>query len=223
MHDLLTESAGVLKTLNYLSGRVSEFSNMVQSYQRRVEELKQEHLFLKQRRQMIDTSRDFYQSAIDVMYKESKGELEKTLNLAMRFIFFDKKYEIRVDLEDRHGKSMDYTFRDLSGDSEEILEADIRICGARGVRSVVSLVSHVYYLVSMQFPFLFCDEAYTGLHEKYVDRFFQFIGTLCEEKGLVFVLITQDPRFMDYADRTYYAWDGMVEQKKDVEEEIKTE
>lgn len=212
----LTES--ILTKLSYQVMRNQALPEIQNGLQTQVNQIIQKtHEVLRDISQK-ETAKLFYQKAVDAMYEESKGELEKAITMALQFVFYDKKFSCRIILGDQRGKSMEYVIFDES-DPENPVEVSLKEGTGKGIKSVVSFVSHVYYILSKGFPFLFVDEGYTGISEIYVERFFTFAKTFCETKGLILVLITQDPRFMAYGDKTYYVSDGVVTELREDEDE----
>jgi ABC-type cobalamin transport system ATPase subunit len=163
---------------------------------------------------MIEMGREYYRKAIDLLYAKSIGELEGVINMALAYVFHDKVYRIKAQLEDQYGKkTLHFVMTDESLDPP--LELSLENGVGAGVRSVVSFVLHVYYLIHKNaYPILFLDEAYSQISEEYVERFFGFLKSFCAEKGFTVVLISHDVRFIPHADRTYSVVDGKVTEKK---------
>ena len=55
---------------------------------------------------------------------------------------------------------------------------------------------------------MFLDEQFSQLSKTYIPKFMEFLHGLCDDTGLSIVLITHDPKFMEYSDRTYFAEHG---------------
>jgi energy-coupling factor transporter ATP-binding protein EcfA2 len=55
---------------------------------------------------------------------------------------------------------------------------------------------------------MFLDEQFSQLSKTYIPKFMEFLHDLCSDTGLSIVLITHDPKFMEYSDRTYFADKG---------------
>lgn len=159
---------------------------------------------------IIDVGREFYRKAVDIIYETSVGALQKLLSDGVQYIFFDKRYSIKVELDDKRGKSLTFILVD---ESQEIpIEVDIKDGIGAGVRAVISFLIHFYYLHNRTTPpIMLIDEAYTQVSDDYIERFFSFIQAICREKGLILVLITHDmARIKGFADRVYVVSDGRV-------------
>ena len=165
--------------------------------------IKKQEEYLK----FINTSKEYYVKAIDIMYEESIGALKETLNSALRYIVYDKNYNCNLILDDKRGaKTLELTLVDL----DEDFEVDLKDGAGQGIRTIISFILKVYYLINKGSRVLFLDEKYSALSEHYVPRFFEFLKKMAEEKGMIVVLITHDTRFMDYADNIYMVNMGNV-------------
>ena len=165
--------------------------------------IKKQEEYLK----FINTSKEYYVKAIDIMYEESIGALKETLNSALRYIVYDKNYNCNLILDDKRGaKTLELTLVDF----DEDFEVDLKDGAGQGIRTIISFILKAYYLINKGSRVLFLDEKYSALSEHYVPRFFEFLKKMAEEKGMIVVLITHDTRFMDYADNIYMVNMGNV-------------
>ena len=165
--------------------------------------IKKQEEYLK----FINTSKEYYVKAIDIMYEESIGALKETLNSALRYIVYDKNYNCNLILDDKRGaKTLELTLVDL----DEDFEVDLKDGAGQGIRTIISFILKAYYLINKGSRVLFLDEKYSALSEHYVPRFFEFLKSMAEAKGIIVVLITHDTRFMDYADNIYVVNMGNV-------------
>ena len=165
--------------------------------------IKKQEEYLK----FINTSKEYYVKAIDIMYEESIGALKETLNSALRYIVYDKNYNCNLILDDKRGaKTLELTLVDL----DEDFEVDLKDGAGQSIRTIISFILKAYYLINKGSRVLFLDEKYSALSEHYVPRFFEFLKKMAEEKGMIVVLITHDTRFMDYADNIYMVNMGNV-------------
>lgn len=158
---------------------------------------------------LIEESREVYRTAIDRVYEQSVGVVEEAISSALSFVFYDKKYSVRFEIGDNRNKTLEPMLYDDSFDPPRIVSMKDGV--GNGVRSVLSFVLLVYYFISLgRQPIIFADEAYSAISAEYVDKFFEFVSSLCKEKGVTLVLITHDMRFLSYADRRYIVNDGVV-------------
>ena len=138
--------------------------------------------------------------------------MKNVLNGALKYIFYDKNYEVEIVIEDKRGtKTLSFLLMDKDSD----FEVDVKDGIGNGVRVVLSFIIQSFYLINKDSHILILDEAYSNLSVSYVDRFFEFVKKMCTEKELCIVLVTHDQRFMPYFDRTYHISDGVVKQLKE--------
>lgn len=154
---------------------------------------------------LIGESREYWRKAIDLAYKRSVGELNKKLNIAIKYIYFDRDFSVELVLEDKRGKSLQIILKDEEGNDISVKDG----CGM-GIRTIISSILQIYYLNSKDSHILFIDEKYSYLSEAYLPRFFEFINKMCEKSGFTLVLITHDPRLFEYANTKIRVVNGEV-------------
>ena len=205
--DELRQMDSVEESVRFAIQEVKSLINQLPALQEAKEynekNIKKQEEYLK----FINTSKEYYVKAIDIMYEESIGALKETLNSALRYIVYDKNYNCNLILDDKRGaKTLELTLVDL----DEDFEVDLKDGAGQGIRTIISIILKAYYLINKGSRVLFLDEKYSALSEHYVPRFFEFLKKMAEEKGMIVVLITHDTRFMDYADNIYMVNMGNV-------------
>ena len=175
----------------------------------RLSENRQDKVSAESFQHLLEDSTSFFRRAVDIVYDSSRGVLEKTLNMAIKYVFNDRDYSIRVEIDDKRGKSLSFILIDNS--QSPPLEVDVREgCGA-GVRTVVSFVLQFFYITQIgAAPFLFIDEGYHNVSAQYRHRFFNFIRQLVSKYNGAVVIISHDPDILGVADKTYLVSDGIV-------------
>lgn len=185
--EALNEKIGVLETNRSI-------------LEKKIEELNKEI-------ELVCTSREYYTKAIDIIYEESLGSLKNTLNMALKYVMFDKNYAVDLRLDDKRG-TKSITISVLDEDTG--LSVSVKNGCGQGVRTIISSVLKTYYLLNQNSKILLLDEKYSTLSSSYVQRFFEFLKKLAEEKGMIIVMITHDERFMVYGDKTFMINDGKL-------------
>ena len=156
---------------------------------------------------LVSDSREYYTKAIDIIYEESLGSLKNTLNMALKYVMYDKNYAVDLKLEDKRGtKSTNISIID----EDTGLSVSVKNGCGQGVRTIISSVLKTYYLLNQNSKILLLDEKYSTLSSSYVQRFFEFLKKLAEEKDMIIVMITHDERFMVYGDKTFMINDGKL-------------
>ena len=161
----------------------------------------------------LEESQNYYKRAVDLLYSRSIGEVESLLNSALSFVFFDKPYKVRLDLDFSRGrKSVSIVLLDCSN-PDDVFEVDLKSGSGTGVKILISFVLHCFYILSKKaYPILLLDESYSGISAQYVQRFFELVHGFCEKKNFRVVLVTHDTRFLDYSDKRYVVSDGVVQE-----------
>lgn len=197
--DILTTLDYNIKTLENLYANKEIIEHEIEKYSDIITTCEERALFLKD-------CKTLYTQAVDFLYKESIGTLQDTLDTALQYVMFDKNYSVKLELEDgRSGKTLNIALVD----NDAGFEVDLKDGVGQGVRTIISFVLKMYYLLNEGSKILLLDEKYSALSAQYVPLFFSFVKQMCDEKGMILVMITHDPRFIEYADKTYRVNDGV--------------
>lgn len=201
MNSLIESIDYNIKSIENLLNKELNFKNKISTLQVQQKELENKLTF-------ISSAKNKYTVAVNQIYEESIGGLKDTLNTALQYIMIDKNYTANLTLEDKRGtKTLDITLIDNDDD----FEVDLKDGVGQGVRTIISFVLKMYYLINKNSHILLLDEKYSALSAHYIPRFFEFMQKMCEEKNFIVVLITHDERFLEYGDKMYSVLDGYVE------------
>lgn len=164
-------------TIQYLLKRTEYLEELHTTLQTRNDSLKNEVFNLSQRKIKIELSQEYYRKVIDLIYTTSIETLKNSIDFALGYVFHDKDYSIRIELDSKRAtKEVNFYLIDSSEDGEEPLELGLKDGIGTGGRIVISFVVHIYYILTKNtLPILFLDEAYTGVSTEYIDRFFSFV------------------------------------------------
>ena len=198
----------LLEKFNYNLVRFKKLPDTRELYKSKVKRENKHLKELEDKILLIQDSRIAYQKTIDLFYEQSIGQLENLINCALKTIFYDRRYRIKISLSDESKKDKSFSFdvvNEVSGELE-----DLRDGSGAGMRAIISFVILSYYLISFNSPYIFADELYSQISQEYITGFFEFVHKLCEENNLVFVLISHDPRLINYADQIIQVVEGRV-------------
>lgn len=201
----------ILTTIDYNIKNFSEIFGRKRLYESEIEKREKEVEQYSERLKFLKGAKVLYLNAVDVMYQESIGVLQDTLNSALQYVITDKDYAVKLSLEDKRGsKTLDINLID----NEKGFEADLKEATGGGVRTIISTILKLYYLINNNSKVLLLDEKLSALSSQYVPYMFEFIQKMCDEKGFIIVLITHDNRFVNYGIKTYVVADGNVTEDK---------
>ena len=155
----------------------------------------------------IKGAKEKYQVAVTELYEESIVALKNTLNIALKYIMFDKNYSVNLELEDKRGTK---TLSISLVDEDNGFEVDLKDGVGQGVRTIISFVLKSYYLLNQNSKVLFLDEKYSALSSHYVPRFYDFMKKFCEENDFIIVMISHIDNQIEHADKIYYLNDGVI-------------
>lgn len=200
----------ILTTIDYNIKNFSELLDKKKIYEKEIERREKEVEQHSERICFLKNAREAYLNAVDVLYQESVGVLQDTLNTAMQYVMKDKDYSVKLELEDKRGAK---TLNLALIDNEKGFEVDLKDGVGQGVRTIISFVLKAYYLVNDNSKVLLLDEKYSALSAQYIPYFMEFLKKFCETKDFIIVMITHDNRFMHYADKAYIVADGNVREE----------
>jgi DNA repair exonuclease SbcCD ATPase subunit len=203
----------VLDELAAVNSRLTSLSTLRDHLQGTLCTLESELESLHEGLKCMEESSLLFKKALDLVYEHGIGELEKVLNTALQYIYFDQDYRIKITPSEGLQKSMEMVLQDCKYDPP--LECSLWGGVGNGVRVTMSFILHTYFLVSHgNYPVLFVDEAYHPISEAYVDRFYDFVKSLCKSKGFALVMISHDEKNSVYADKIYRVNEGRVVEMK---------
>lgn len=151
--------------------------------------------------------KNYYSIAVNEIYEKSIKSLKDTLDTALQFIIHDRDFTSRLLLEDRRGTK---TLNISIIDNDEGEEIDLREGTGMGVATIISAILKIFYLLNKDSRILLLDEKYSAVSENYIEKFYDFLRSLCKTKGFTIVLISHDPRQIQYADYIYQISRGVV-------------
>ena len=156
-------------------------------------------------------AKEKYQVAVNELYQSSIGALKDTLNVALKYVMFDKNYSANLILEDKAGVK---TLFLLLVDEDNGFEVDLKDGVGQGVRTILSFVLKSYYLLNQNSKVLLLDEKYSALSSHYVPRFYEFMKKFCEEHDFIIVMISHIDSQIEHADKLYYINDGVISEEQ---------
>ena len=196
-----------LDSINFTIKSCSSLLNKEDLIKENIEQLKKDKKEKEEYLKFIQGAKAKYQVAVNELYEESIVALQDTLNVALKYIMYDKNYSAKLILEDKRGtKSLSI----LLVDEDNGFEVDLKDGVGNGVRTIISFVLKSYYLLNQNSKVLFLDEKYSALSVHYVPRFYEFIDKFCEDNDFIIVMISHIDNQIEHADKVYYLNDGVI-------------
>ena len=192
-----------IQSCNTLLQKEELFNGKLQELEDSIKEKEEYHKFLK-------GAKEKYTIAVNELYEESIGALKETLNVALKYVMFDKNYSANLTLEDKNSTK---TLSISLINDDDGFEVDLKDGVGQGVRTIISFVLKSYYLLNQNTKVLFLDEKYSALSSHYVPKFYEFIKRFCEENDFIVVMISHISNQIEHADKVYYLNDGVISEE----------
>lgn len=153
---------------------------------------------------------------IEKITYESKSNVEDYLTYALRSIFTDREYSIKLNLkEDTKKPGLELTLVDGS------IEQEITDAVGGGILSTVGLLLQIYYIEVFDVnKIIFIDEGLKEIsstkslesetEKSYLDNMLSFLKWLASEKEYKIIIVTHDNKVKSYADKVYEVSKGVV-------------
>ena len=181
-----------------------------------LKDIKDNHIMISQYQRELDNitrERDTLSMCyeyLDALIKEESGKfiarLRDILDYGVKTIFDDCEYSVDIRTNDSK-TSIHLVYEDAEGN---ILSPDVQVCGG-GIRSVIGLLLQVFMLFHYKSePILFCDESLSQISSQYVENTMSLLNELAQKNSMKVMLVTHDPRFMDYAKKIFEVDNGKV-------------
>lgn len=194
----------MLEQLNKIKYQIQNLKDTQTNADNKIVMLQQDLVTETDKLGFVLETRQAYKKAIDIVYERSVQELKDVLNSALNFVFFDRNYEMDIVLTDKRGKSLSFILQDNGK------PVSLKTGTGMGIKCVISAILHIYYLQCKNSKILLLDEAYSNISKKYVSNFFEFLTQLCDNLDFKIIMITHDPRFLEYGRKNYIIDNGEV-------------
>lgn len=150
----------------------------------------------------------FYSNLLDNLTKEYVSKLQDALNDVYGFVFQRPNKSIQLDLDDRYNKKV-LTLKVINLFDGQAIVEDLKASGF-SLRVVMGTVLLVYFILYNNLErVIFFDESFGGLADDTLSRFFSLLHVFVDELGFRFLLISHEPRHVDYVDHVYSVRGGI--------------
>lgn len=179
-----------------IESKVNESTNLLLSY-------KERHLLLSKAQSVI-------QNLAEQLADNHIQRVQELVSYALQTVFYDRSYSFKIEVSDRgSAKQADlFLVEDINGDT---LQSPLRDSVGGGVLAIIGFTLQVFYIQYLGATrTLFLDESFSQLSSRYIEGLITFIKVLCEENHFKVILISHDPRIIDFADKTLHVSMGVV-------------
>lgn len=130
-------------------------------------------------------------------------------------IFPDRNYQVCHAITMERGvNNLNFFLKEIREDGK-IVTSNIRNSTGGSIRAITGLVGTLFYILKLKGKrFIAIDEGLSQVEDLVVEDLFKMIKSFCKEAGFMILLVTHDPRFLPYADRTYIVKDGRTPEIK---------
>lgn len=168
---------------------------------------------IKEDRLIQESSIKVLNQIIDTMSKDHIKSIVDLVTYGLQTIFTDKDYSLELEVKELRNKNTCQFY--LLEKTEEGVKKVILDDTGGGIKAVVGFVLQVFYIMYYNLKrILFLDECLSAVSQEYLPSLMEFIYTLSEKRGFIFLAICHDTRFMQYADKMYLMRNGEL---KDIE------
>lgn len=141
--------------------------------------------------------------------EDSVAFVQEFLTLGLQTVYPERGFQVYLDVGDRATrKTLEIFIRSPDKDGNVITSHLTKGSGG-GIQVIVAVLLQVLTIRNRDLQrVIFLDEALSAVSSEYLPGLRDLIQTLKEEFGFKFLAITQDPRFIELADKTYKVENG---------------
>ena len=148
---------------------------------------------------------------VKLLSEQGVERLRGLIEMGLNTVFEGREYSVHIELEDKRGaKNLTFLLaQDIDG--EEVI-SDIRDDVGGSVKSITGLIIQIFYIELLGVRrILFADEAFSDIDAVNMEGVYNLLRAFVDQEGFRFLLITHDPRQMEYADFTLQLNKGKVQ------------
>lgn len=165
---------------------------------------------LKDQMVLLSKAQSAILSLAESMADNHIERVQELVSFALKTVFFDRDYTFKIVVSDR-GSAKQAEFFLIERIDDLFIKSPLKDSVGGGVLSVIGFTLQVFYIQHLgASPTLFLDESFSQLSSQYIEGLMEFIRILCEEQGFRVVLISHDPRIIEYADQKIYIERGAI-------------
>lgn len=155
--------------------------------------LSEEVTKLKEDIETTKESSDFIQLQLNLFNKKYIDRIEKLINKALAYVFYDENYKAKLEIKDKKLELL------LEDKTKELTKPLSKIGG--GIRIVISVFLQIFFIIERNLEkLLLLDESLYAVSEAYRERFYNFLKIHSKENNFHLLIISHDERTEKYMD-----------------------
>lgn len=187
--------------LSKLNQRISHLEGVYSKYRKDESRMKTEIDQLEHKVKILEKVSEALKMILQALVHEDIEGIRSIITDGLQTIFNDQNLSLGVESSIKRGKvNIDFSVFDHNKD----VGGDVLDSFGGGVANIVSLLFRFITILKLKlYPFLALDESLGAVSEEYLDNTGQFLKALCAKSGFDILLVTHQPRFLDFADTAY--------------------
>lgn len=156
--------------------------------------------------ELLSKSSEAIRSILQNLVDDEKDGIRDIITEGLKAIYEDQDLSMRINTSVKRGKvNIDFNVYD----GLKNVEGNILDSFGGGVANIVSLLFRFITIMRLGLrKFIVLDESLlnissSGADDYYVDNTGKFLKSLCAKTGFDVLLVTHQPKFLDYADTAY--------------------
>jgi ABC-type phosphate transport system ATPase subunit len=199
-NDCYTKALQLVSSYNTLNNELNDASSKKEEYKTNLKNKLEEQM-------NYEDAISYLKDIIQVLSRQHIDYIEKLLDSAVKTIFYDKSYSIKMEISEfRNNNVLDIYLIETTDEGE--IKTNIKSNGF-GLQSIVGFILQIYFIIYNKLePILFMDEALSAISTQYLPYVKELINTLAKKYNFTFILVAHDSRFIDIADYKYEIQNG---------------
>jgi hypothetical protein len=156
---------------------------------------------LSHRTEVLNKASEAIRFVLQSLVESDKEGIQAVLSEGLKAIFDDQELEMRINTSIKRGKvNVDFNVYDgLKGVEGNVLDSF-----GGGIANVVSLLFRCIIIMKLGLrKIIVLDESLSNIADFYVDNTGRFLKSFCDKTGFDILLVTHQPKFLEWAHSAY--------------------
>jgi DNA repair exonuclease SbcCD ATPase subunit len=219
MSDIFERGQELLSKFSTIQDLDEHLKGMVTNEEMLLEKAQERHKKCLGSIEEINLALETLKQAIVPLTERGLKRLKELVSFGLMTIFTTEKYSVDFEIKERGSDKTAVIWLQEELTDGSITRVQMRDSCGGGVKTVVALILRVFFILHYkQRRVVVMDEPFTDLNTVVLPGLFQFLRYTVEELGFEWLIVTQDDRFLPYADHTYKVKKGAVQVVGEAEE-----